>query len=474
MAGITTSSNPQSTQTQYDASKNYTAPLIVVTMLFFMWGFITCMNDILIPKLQQVFTLQNWEAMLVQTAFFGAYFVISLIYYFISVSKGDPIARLGYKNAIILALSVAAIGCALFYPAASFKSFGFFLTALFVLASGITVLQIAANPYVTILGPPETGSSRLSMAGAFNSLGTTIAPAIGGWLIFEGVEAVEGGTEAAAGAESVQIPYLGLAGMLLLLAFVFKVFQLPKVTEDGIPSGSGALKYRHLILGIVCIFMYVGGEVTVGSILINFLKMPEIAGFSEATASKYLSLYWGGAMIGRFFGAVSLGQKEKNNNRYLIMLAITAITCGVIWHFFGLNTALIVLGLIVLNVVMLFVGRFVPNKTLGVFAATVVGLLLVTIFAQGEIAMWSAISIGLFNSVMWPVIFALAIADLGKYTSQGSSLLVMAIVGGAIVPPLQGYLADITNIQLSFFVPIVCYLYIMYYGFAGYKPQKVA
>lgn len=472
MAGITTSTKPNSANVQHGAGKNYTGPLIVVTMLFFMWGFITCMNDILIPKLQQVFTLQNWEAMLIQTAFFGAYFVISLLYYIVSVSKGDPIARIGYKNAIVVALIVAAIGCALFFPAATYESFGFFLTALFVLASGITVLQIAANPYVTILGPPETGSSRLSMAGAFNSLGTTIAPVIGGYMIFGGINAIE---ETQAGAETVQVPYLGLAAMLIVLAVVFKIFNLPKVTEDeSIPSGSGALKYRHLVLGIACIFMYVGGEVAVGSFLINYMKLPEIANFDETTASLYLSLYWGGAMIGRFFGAVTLGQTEKSNKRYLVIAGIAAITFLVVFYAFGLNVALITLGLIALNIAVLMLGRFIPSRTLGIFAGTVVGLLLVTMFAGGEISMWSAIAIGLFNSIMWPTIFALAIDKLGKYTSQGSSLLVMAVVGGAIVPPIQGYVADISSIQFSFVVPIICYLYIMFYGFIGSKPQRIA
>lgn len=472
MAGITTSTKPNSANVQNDPGKNYTGPLMVVTLLFFMWGFITCMNDILIPKLQVVFTLQNWEAMLIQTAFFGAYFVVSLIYYIVSVSKGDPIARIGYKNAIIVALLVGAVGCALFFPAATNESFSLFLTALFVLASGMTVLQIAANPYVTILGPPETGSSRLSMAGAFNSLGTTIAPVIGGYLIFGGINAVE---ETQAGAESVQLPYLALAGMLIALAVVFKMFKLPKVTDDeSIPSGSGALQYRHLVLGIICIFMYVGGEVTVGSFLINYMKLPEIANFDETTASLFLSLYWGGAMIGRFFGAVTLGQKKKNSKRYLIMASISAITFLVVFYAFGINVALITLGLIALNIVVLLLGRFIPSRTLGIFAATVVGLLLITMFAEGYISMWSAIAIGLFNSIMWPTIFALAIDKLGKYTSQGSSLLVMAVVGGAIVPPIQGYVADISNIQFSFVVPIICYLYIMFYGFIGSKPQPAA
>jgi FHS family L-fucose permease-like MFS transporter len=200
MAGITTTKKGTSPQTEFDATKSYAGPLIIVTMLFFMWGFITCMNDILIPKLQQVFTLQNWQAMLIQTAFFGAYFFISLAYYIISITKGDPISKIGYKNGIIIGLVLAAIGCVLFFPAAGLASYAFFLLALFVLASGITILQIAANPYVTILGSPEGASSRLNMTQAFNSLGTMIAPVIGGYLIFEGANALS------TGAKSVKVP----------------------------------------------------------------------------------------------------------------------------------------------------------------------------------------------------------------------------------------------------------------------------
>lgn len=468
MEQIITENKVQAIWVEREPIKGYKGPLVVVTMLFFMWGFITCMNDILIPKLQEVFVLQNWQAMLIQTAFFGAYFFVSLGYYLISVTKGDPISKIGYKRGIILGLLIAAVGCILFFPAASIENYVLFLLALFVLASGITILQIAANPYVTVLGPPKGASSRLNMTQAFNSLGTTIAPVIGGYLIFETGEAVS------AGAESVKVPYLGLALGLVVIALTFKMIKLPKVTEsDSVISGSGALRYSHLLLGVFCIFAYVGGEVAVGSALINFIGLPNIAGLKEAEASHFLAFFWGGAMIGRFFGAVALADFKHNLHRFGIISLITLVTFLAVYVLYGLDLALIALTLVLMNIVVLLLGRFIPNRTLALFALSVIGLLFLGIFGEGHLAMWSIIAIGLFNSIMFPTIFALAIRGLGKYTGQASSLLVMAIVGGAVVPPLQGLFADVTgSLQLSFVIPMLCYLYIAFYGFIGYMTNR--
>ncbi|WP_210488158.1 sugar MFS transporter [Rufibacter aurantiacus] len=469
MAGISSSAASAPAVTEPGTtSKSYTGALMTVTMLFFMWGFITCMNDILIPKLQQVFTLQNWQAMLIQTAFFGAYFIVSLLYFIFSVTKGDPILKIGYKNGIIVGLAVTAIGCLLFLPAADSHSYGLFLGALFVLASGITVLQITANPYVSILGPPESSSSRMNMTQALNSFGTTIAPIIGGYLIFDQV------SNDAATADSVKMPYVGLAITLIVIAVIIKLARLPRLTGDGavVVAGSGALQHKHLVLGIICIFMYVGGEVAVGSMLINYFKLPQIAGLDESEAKHFLSFYWGGAMIGRFFGAVALAQFRNNSLKYVIMAVIAAVTFGTVYAIYDLNQALIILGLIAANFVVLLLGRFIPNRTVGLYATAVIVLLLIGTFGQGAVAMWAVIGIGLFNSVMFPTIFDLAIKGLGVHTSQGSSLLVMAIVGGAIVPPLQGVVADVTgDVQLSFIVPMLCYAYIVFYGFRGYRTR---
>ncbi|MFD2513608.1 sugar MFS transporter [Pontibacter locisalis] len=471
MAVTSPSSKPTAATSGTDLGngKSFTGPLIIVTLLFFMWGFITCMNDILIPKLQQVFVLQHWQAMLIQTAFFGAYFIISLLYFVFSMIKGDPIMKIGYKNGIIIGLLVAAIGCALFYPAADLHSYGFFLLALFVLASGITILQIAANPYVTVLGRPEGAASRLNLTQALNSFGTTVAPLVGGYLIFESVQAMDDT------AASVKLPYLGLAATLVAIAVLIKLANLPHIKGEGrIVADAGALKYRHLVLGVICIFMYVGGEVAIGSTLINFFSLPEIAGLSEAEGGHYLAFFWGGAMIGRFFGAVALAEFKNQSRKYLIIGAITAIVVTMVFAIYGQQEALIVLGLIVVNFLVLLLGRFLPNRTLGFFATAVITLLLITMLTTGAVAMWAVIAVGLFNSIMFPTIFTLAIKGLGVHTSQGSSLLVMAIVGGAIIPPLQGYIADITgSLQLSFIVPLFCYLYIVYYGFVGSKVEKV-
>jgi FHS family L-fucose permease-like MFS transporter len=461
----------QSSLSVSGAAVNYTGPLVVVIILFFMWGFIACLNDILIPKFQVVFQLQHWQAMLIQTAFFGAYFIVSFAYFIISITTGDPIVRNGYKNGIIFGLVLAAVGCLGFFPAAQYHSYLLFLISLFVLASGTAILQITANPYVSILGSPESSSSRMNLAQALNSLGTTIAPIIGGYLIFQTVNPSE------TNADSVKLPYLALAASLLLIAVLIKAARLPRVTGDEIVivSGKGALQFRHLVLGVVCIFMYVGGEVTIGSNIINFLRLPHIAGFDEAESKHYLAFFWGGAMVGRFFGAVALANFSSDWYKYIMMIIISLITFITVYGFYGVDQAFIILSLIAVNFVVLLLGRFIPSRTVGLYACTIIILLLLGTFAQGHLAMWSIIAIGLFNSIMFPTIFDLAIKGLGAYTSQASSLLVMAIVGGAIIPPLQGLFADLSgSIQLSFVVPMICYLYILFYGFIGYKPKVMS
>lgn len=465
MPSITTAQNINAASGS-DTHKNYYGPLFLVTLLFFMWGFITCMNDILIPHLKSVFTLQNWQAMLIQTAFFGAYFIISLLYYVVSVSKGDPIGRIGYKNGIIAGLLVTALGCTLFYPAATFVNYAFFLFALFVLAAGITILQIAANPYVTILGKPGGASSRLNMTQAFNSLGTTIAPLIGGYLVFGNTGA---GTT---GADAVKIPYIGLALVLILMAFIFRLFKLPEVGAHGtlkVEKGEAA-RHKHLVLGMVAIFAYVGGEVTIGSNLIGFAAQPDIAGLKEGEASHFLALFWGGAMVGRFFGAVALADLKHTGMRLVVIAGIAIITFITLFSVYETEIVKYASGFILLNVAVLLLGKFIPNRTLWLFSVSVMVCLAMGIVLEGTIALWAVVSIGLFNSIMFPTIFSLAIKGLGKQTAQGSSLLVMAIVGGALLPPAQGVVTDLTgSVQLSFVVPLVCYAYIAYYGIRGYK-----
>lgn len=449
-------------------SKNYTFPLIVLTTLFFMWGFITCMNDILVPYFKGVLNLTTTQSSFVQFAFFGAYFIISLIYFLISTNLGDPLAKIGYKNGIIIGLITAAAGCCLFYPAAELKVFGLFLLALFVLASGITILQMAANPYVALLGKSDSSSSRLNLTQAFNSFGTTIAPIIGGKLIFEAV-----GGQANMTIDSVKIPYLFLAGTLLVLAVIIGLAKLPIFTGEKIEKGVGVLKYPHLVLGVIGIFMYVGGEVSIGTFLIDYfgelLKMP------HAAAAGYVAYYWGGAMVGRFIGATAL--TDRNLNQKIALISTITLIAIVAVYFVtdgSLSTTFIVLGLIVGNCVAFTIGKSSPPRTLWIFSLIVVGLLVTTFVTTGFVALWAVIAIGLFNSIMFPTIFTLAIKDLGKYTSQGSSLLVMAIVGGALIPVAMASLSEAFGFQNSMLFPIICYVYILYYGISGYKIKTPA
>ena len=395
-------------------NNSYGFALVSLTSLFFMWGLITSLNDVLIPRLKAVFELSYTEAMMVQFCFFFAYFVVSL-------PAGNLVKRIGYKSGIVVGLIIAGIGCACFYPAAAYQSYNYFLAALFVLASGITLLQVAANPYVTILGAAETASSRLTMTQAFNSLGTTIGPWIGGILILtSATNAVE---NSVTDASSVQMPYLALAGALILMSAIFAVLNLPTVEveedETTVEAGDGsAWGYSHLVLGALAIFLYVGAEVSIGSFLINFLGEPNIAGLEEIDAAKYVSFYWGGAMIGRFIGAA----------------AMQYIAAGKALAFSGLAAS---------------------------------ALVALAVFTDGHVAMWSILFVGLFNSIMFPTIFSLGLTGLGKHTSQGSGILCLAIVGGAIVPLLQGLLADAYGVQPAFLLAIVCYMYIVFYGLKG-------
>lgn len=472
-----------------EKNANYRASFMLITLLFFMWGFITCMNDILIPYMKKIFELNYTQAMLIQFAFFGAYFIGSLIYFIISSFAGDPIQKIGYKRGIIIGLIISAIACILFYPAAHFRQYSFFLIALFILGLGFTMLQIAANPYVAILGSPDTASGRLNLSQGFNSFGTTIAPIIGGYLVFhffaghgtpllnkagEQILTDGGLTMSAAG---VQIPYIVFASLFLLLAVVFAFAKLPSMQSgESVEKGAGALRYSQLSLGAIAIFFYVGSEVSVGSTIINYLK--EILAYPEMEAKTYLAFYWGGAMIGRFIGAVSLGSVMAKVKKYIYMLLIALAGFVVIYGTTYLESRVSLslvtpfFILIALNLIGFIIGKSMPARTLTVFSFFIIALLIITVFSGGITALWAVVGIGLFNSVMWSNIFTLAIDGLGKETSQGSSILVMAILGGALLPLLMGVVADSAGIQLSYLILIIPYLYLAYYGWRGYIPSK--
>ncbi|MDG1812409.1 MAG: sugar MFS transporter [Porticoccaceae bacterium] len=378
---------------------------IAMTCLFFFWGFITVLNDILIPFLKESFDLNYTQAMLVQFCFFGAYFVVSPF-------AGKLIDKVGYQQGIVMGLLTTAAGCILFYPSASLHMYSLFLFAFFVLASGITILQVAANPYVAALGPETTAASRLNLAQAANSLGTTVGPIIGAALILGAV---------AADASAVQGPYLMIAGLLVAAALVFRFIKLPvlaHVEATGEESDGNIWEHRSLVLGALAIFLYVGGEVSIGSFLVNYFSDPSIAGMSTADAGEMVAYYWGAAMIGRLVGAALMNYIAAT--KYLAVNALIAII-----------------------------------------------MIIVSMNSTGDIAMWSILAVGFFNSIMFPTIFTLAVKGLGSMTSKGSGLVCQAIVGGALIPLVQGVAADSIGIQLSFIVPMLCYIYIGWYALNG-------
>lgn len=458
----------------------YKGAFSLLTALFFMWGFITVVNDPLISAFKKIFNLQAFHASLVQFSFFGAFFVVSLIYFLVSTRSGkDPINRIGYKNGMALSLAVCGIGCFTFWPAAQANSYPLFLGALFVLASGITLLQICANPYAAIMGPAETASSRLNMAQGFNSLGTTIGPLVATLLIFKVFTDASEPTPTA-----IASTYALAGGAFLLMAVVIKLSKMPAYNnEDTVDESSiRVTQFPQLKWGIGAIFFYVGGEVAVGSWLMPFME--EVFQFSSTQAAAYLAYYWGGIMIGRLCGAISLQKKLSDTQKYggmlltaIAVFALIYIVTGVdfvdgVFEFKTLALAEVswYIGFIGLNFVAFYFGQSDAARTLSLFSLVVILLLLIGVFGgESSLALWALLSIGLFNSIMWSNIFTLAIRDLGKYTSQGSSLLVMAIVGGAFIPLLQGSAIDLLGIQVSFLVPIVCYLYILFYGLQGHK-----
>lgn len=428
-------------------SKSYNSSFILLTVLFFLWGFITVLVDSLIPRLRELFTLSYFEAGLVQFAFFGAYFLLSIPASFI-------LSKIGYKRGIILGLFTMATGCLLFYPAASYRIFAIFMLAYFILAAGMTFLQVAANPYVAALGSEEGASSRLNLSQAFNSLGTAIAPSIGALFILsdniktkEEIASLAGSAKEAylsTEAAAVQTPFLGLAAFIIFIAGIFFFVKLPKlISEASTGTYANAFKEKNLMLGVLGIFFYVGAEVAIGSYLVNYfldMNMVEVikeTGFmksiaegilnsgltdndSKAIVGVFVTFYWSGAMIGRFVGS------------YLTRI-------------------------------------LKPGIVLSIFSFIAILLIVTSISTTGLFSMWSILAVGLFNSIMFPTIFTLAIDGIGELKPKGSGLLCTAIVGGAIIPPLYGYFTDSIGFKSALFFIILCYVYILWYGYKNYK-----
>ncbi|MDO6413060.1 sugar MFS transporter [Sphingomonas sp. BIUV-7] len=405
-----------------DAAKSGSRSLVVLVIaLFFIWGGATSLNDILIPKLKGLYALSYLEVMLTQFAFFTAYFIVS-------IPAGNLITRIGYLKGIVVGLVVTAAGALLFWPAAGSGIYASFLGALFVLAAGITILQVAANPFIASLGDERTASSRLTFAQAFNSLGTTVWPYVGSNIILAGtVGAVDPTTLSAAALPAYRVQesaiiahvYVGIAIVLAVIALIFWLRRNAVGNERPVAVGFfdslGLLREKRILFGVVALFCYVGAEVSIGSLMVNYLGQKDVMGLDPRAAGERLSLYWGGAMIGRFVGAVLLR-------------------------------------------------RFEPGKLLATFCVATIALVLISMLSSGAIAGWSLLAVGLFNSIMFPTIFSLALEGQGKRTAEASGLLCMAIVGGAILPLVSGGIADVTSIATALVIPIICYVVIGIFG----------
>jgi MFS transporter, FHS family, L-fucose permease len=407
---------------------NYRNAFALVTTLFFIWGFLTSLNDILIPHFKDIFGLTYSQVANIQVAFFFAYAIFGF-------PAGKVVEWIGYQRTMVVGLFTMALGAVLFIPAADLPSFSLFLVALIILGAGMSALQVAANPYVAVLGNPDTASSRLNLSQAFNSLGTTIGPPLGGFLILRGATKIVENTSSMSAAQlhayqlqqaaSVKFPYFIFALVLVLLGLAIALYHFPRIdtTKDfrpmkGTEKQAPIWRYRHVVLGAVAIFVYVGAEVSIGSFLINYFHQSYIAALTELAASAYVAFYWGGAMVGRFIGSAVL-QKVKTGT-LLTLCAIVALL-----------------------------------------------LVLTSMLTFGHVAMWAILAVGLFNSIMFPSIFTLGIAEMGPLTGEASGLLVIAIVGGAIIPKLQAILIDHIGIHHAFIVPVICYLFIAYYGWKG-------
>lgn len=442
-----------------DTHHNKYAPaLALMAALFFTIGFITCLNDILIPHLKALFQMNYVQTLLIQMMFFGAYFVMSIPSSFL-------LKKIGYQHGIVIGFLISATGALLFWPASVLVNYPFFLCAFFILASGFALLQVSANPYISVLGSPETASARLTMTQALNSLGTTIAPVLGSFMI---LSATQGSAQQQA---SVVIgPYIGISTILFIVAVIFFFVKLPVIPTVGSTARhASAWHDKHLVLGALGLFVYVGAEVSIGSFMINFDSSPEIGNIPLREAAKYVAMYWGGAMIGRFSGAVYLsGMQIKKKNILMTCIMAFAFLLGIYLTKNPLFAA-IFFGLSLLNFTAFMIGRNKPARTLTVFACFAAALVMLTLIFHGHFVMWTLLAVGLFNSIMFPTIFTLAIDGLGDATSQGSGILCSAIVGGALIPLVTAWLADMFGVHYGFVITLLCYAYIAFYGIKGHK-----
>jgi len=505
MPNISTSSAAVETTAAPGQQKNQGGALAVVTTLFFMWGFLTCLNDILIPHLKSIFDLNYAQTMLIQFSFFGSYFLFS-------IASAKLIDWIGYQRSMVAGLLTMGLGAFLFVPAASVPSYPLFLGALIVLAAGITCLQVAANPYVTVLGKPETASSRLNLTQAFNSLGTFLAPFFGGILILsaapKAIDEIRAMLPDALQAyrlheaATVKTPYVGLGIALVALALAIGLYKLPKIEHAqhkvGEKINDSIWRHPNLIFGAIAIFVYVGAEVSIGSFLVNYFHEPEIGGLAGKVAASFVSFYWGGAMLGRFIGSNFLGGAKAKYMWMVSALSIALIFLSypignhipagyqpgvpnlmwLAWLLFEGRPLFVLVAVAAASIAVvasLSGGKATAHTglLLGICAMSTSVLVAVSMLSTGHVAMWSIILVGFFNSIMFPSIFTLGVAELGPLTGDGSGIMIMAIVGGAIVPLAQGWIADHIGIHHAFFLPVICYLYILFFALSGSKPNSL-
>lgn len=437
-------------------SNSYKVGMSVIASIFFIFGFATTFIITLSAQVQDIFSLTNFQAQLLNFAFF-------ITYALISIPIGLYIKKIGYKTALIIGLFLMALGAFLFYPSASIPSFELFLLSTFILAAGVVFLQTAANPYVTALGPQDTASSRLNLTQALNSIATMLAP----WII--SVFIIKGTSEmllAAERAQSVQMPFIIMATIIILIALMIMAIKLPEIAKTSTERKS-VWKYPHVLLGALGIFFYVGAEVGNGGLMTKYFV--NTLGLTSEVATKYVAIYWGGAMVGRFFGSFMFsGISMAKKITYALPVLVLALISGSFVTGWSWNIGLIFLAIAVVNFIIMQIGTGKAARTLAVFALVAAALDIITTFSTGQVALWTVVSIGLFNSIMFPNIFTLAVKDLDSgELSTASGVINTMIFGGAIIPPIMGMVADNYGYTWAFIVPAICYLYIFFFAVKG-------
>ncbi|TKG97300.1 MFS transporter [Puteibacter caeruleilacunae] len=444
-----------------NTNKNLVA-FTTISFIFFIFGFATTFIITLSAKVKEIFELNEFTAQLLTASFFIAYPLLA-------VPTGYIIKKIGYKKSLITGLVLMAMGSFIFYPAATLPSFSLFMVGTFILASGVVFLQTAANPFVTALGNPETASGRLNLTQALNSIATMLAPWIIAVFIFKNTSEV---MTAAESARTVKMPFLIMGIMVAIVAIIIGMTKLPEVGGSDAPVGKSVWKYPHVILGAVAIFCYVGAEVGIAGLIVNYLGQPENGGISLEVASKYAAMYWGGAMVGRFFGSIMLSEIKSATRKfgYLAGVLVLAFLAGAFVTGGNWNYATIFLVIAVVNLLAMTLGKGKPARSLAVFALLAGTMAIVTSLTSGSIAVWTILSIGFFNSIMFPNIFSLAVADLDNgELSKASGIINALIVGGALIPLGMGKIADLSGYTWAFILPALCYLYIVFFAVKGSK-----